>query len=1105
MPRPRQVEIAALRSALAARDQATALELAAELKTSRPTISRLLVEMDDEVVRIGAARQARYSLRRTIKGIGHTWPVRRVTETGEVRPFATLEAVRGGFRLTPVPPNLKKDYPDGHFSGLPFLFADAHPQGFLGRTQARQAAPLIGVSSDPRDWKPEETLAYLVAFGDDLPGDLVIGHEMSTRIEQGKVGAITNSLSAAIPFSERQNQYPILAERVMRGETFGSSAGGEQPKFVTWVIDAGDIARAVIVKFSTATNTLAGRRWADLLQAESLALAVLRESGLAAPPVQVIDAGVRRFLEVTRYDRIGTKGRRGVISLGSVEAGLIDGAVNNWFEAADALESQGLLDKTSATQLRRLWCFGKLIGNNDMHPGNVSFWWTDTGRYALAPIYDMLPMVFAPTQGELVSRSFDLPERPARHNADWGIATRWALTFWNRVISDPGISREFVVLAEAARDRVRDFQSRSSGGPPSVPPPALAARYPLITRALQDQQARSDLPHPRDPNGRVALLSEMSTLLAAGDDLAPLATSVFPQGITPSNFAEFSIETYRYFGADDEVRAFTGKLWTDVLRGWTEDERREFLFAAIGDRHSIFSSLDFAIEVFRQIPFSAATMLPWLRQARAKLGNDLYQRGFWGSLEAFTTRSPAEAVKVAEQWLAQNPIDTERAVVARLVGIARLRLRPGESGKTEIDALDSRLRQGGCSEWRSLFLESWAMLAADKQLIEEKALRLRDELGTQGEQELGAWCYLLSVVARADQAAWRWVHREIVALASPKLGISARFNLLVAAITAWDTADAATPVSRAQWEEIVLSLQPSNKDENGFWNRLEYFLRDIGQKAPERLLPFVERIIQVAGEAFREKIEDHRESEGFIAVFRDRNIQAEAATRLCLCASSDGRRIGLTLFGRAFVDQLDPAALASATHKQLELIFREAQRSLMDSTALGRLHAGLAPHFDHLNKELADDFYDEVAVQCKNSHGYREALKAASDSHARLAAVLAEVETFFKNLAEAAKSPALQIQVPGYRRAEQAFHRKFSRDVARSADKYSVFAQFAKKVQLLYGRNWRMMRNAGELSPSSALKELSHSFEMPRMEFVDPEGQHRRRIAAVVCINQLEM
>lgn len=1103
MPRPRQVDIAALRSTLAERDQATALELAAELKTSRPTISRLLAEMDDEVVRIGAARQARYSLRRTIKDIGHSWHVRRVTETGDVQPFATLEAVRGGFRLTPVPPILKKDYPDGDFSGLPFIFADAQPQGFLGRAQARQAAPLIGVSSDPRDWSAEDTLAYLVGFGDDLPGDLVIGQEMSARIEQGRVGAITNSLSAAIPADDRKNQYPILADRVMRGETIGSSAGGEQPKFVTWVMDAGDIARAVIVKFSTATNTSAGRRWADLLLAESLALSVLRESGIAAPPVKVIDAGVRRFLEVTRYDRIGTKGRRGVISLGSIEAGLIDGHVDNWVQAADALESQGRLDPASATQLRRLWCFGKLIGNNDMHSGNVSLWWADAGKFSLAPIYDMLPMVFAPTQGELVQRNFELPERTSLYDADWKVAARWALTFWNRVISDGDISREFVVLAEAARDRVRDFQSRAPDGPPTVPPPALAARYPRITQALRDQQARNDLAHPRDPNGRTDLRSEMSALLAAGDDLAPLATSVFPQGITPSNFVEFSAETYRYFGADDEVRAFTGKLWTDVLRGWTEDQRHEFLFSVIGDRHSIFSSLDFAIEVFRHIPFSAAIMLPWLRQARAKLGNDLYQRGFWGCLEAFTTRSPAEAVKVAEQWLAQNPIDTERGVIARLVGIARLRLRPGDPGKTEIDALDSRLRQGGRPEWRSLFLESWAMLAADKQLIEEKALRLRDELGTQGEQELGAWCYLLSVVARADQAAWSWVHREIAALASSKLDISARFNLLVAAITAWDAADAAASVSRAQWEEIVLSLQPFNKDENGFWNRLEYFLRDIGQKAPERLLPFVERIIQVAGEAFREKIEDHRDGEGFIAIFRDRNMQAEAATRLCLGASSDGRRIGLTLFSRSFLDQLDPVALASATHKQLELIFREAQRSLMDSAALGRLHAGLAPHFDRLDKELVGDFYDEVAVQCKNSHGYREALKAAA-GHARLAAVLAENETFFKNLSEAAKSPALQLQVPGYRRAEQAFHRKFSRDVVRSADKYSIFAQFAKKVQLLYGRNWRMMRSAGEISPSSALKEISHSFEMPRMEFVDPEGQRRRRIAAVARINQIE-
>jgi|GEM_PF-33744 len=1100
MPRPRSVDLPTLRDALAARDSATALELAAVLGISRSSVARLLAELGEEVVRLGAARNARYCLRREVFGIGHRWPVRRVTERGDLQSFATLEAVRGGFRLTPVPSILRKDYPDGYFSGIPFIFADARPQGFLGRAQARQAANRIGLPPDPRNWTAEHTLAYLVTFGDDLPGELVVGDEMSSHIEQGSTGAMTNSLAAAIPAADRKSQYPSLADRVMLGETVGSSAGGEQPKFVTWIIDEGDIPRAVIVKFSTTTNTAAGRRWADLLQAEAIALGVLHESGVSAPSVEVIDTPLRRFLEVTRYDRIGPHGRRGVISLGSVEAGMISGTVNNWVDAATALESQGLLDAASATQLRRLWCFGNLIGNNDMHFGNVSLWWTDEGRFSLAPIYDMLPMVFAPTQGELVRRSFELPEHRPELNNDWEVATGWALKFWSRIMDDASISKEFLALAEATHDRVRAFQSYPSLTSPRPRPPALAERYPLIARSLRAQQVGS--PQPRDLNTRRELHAEISSLLASGDDTRQLIEGLFPQGITPANFAEFTTNAYYYFGADDEVRTFMGKAWADILRGWNDDQRREFLFLVIEDSHNIFSALDFAVEVFRQIQFPAATALRWFRTARAQLGNDLYQRGFWGCLEAFASHTPTEAVAVATQWLEASPSDTERSVIARLIGIARLHLHQGDTGKAESEALDNRLRQGGHPEWRALFLESWFRLASDKQLTEEKALRLRDELAVQGQQELSSWCFLLSVIVRADPLSWHWAHREISALASPKLDGASRFNLFIAATSAWEMADPPNEISRSQWEDVVFALLPFGEDEVGLWNRLEYFLREIGQNEPARLVPFINRLVQVADEALRKKLENHEK--GFIDVLRDTGVPTEVATHLCLGPSGNGRRIGLIIFARASVDRLDAQALLAATPKQLELLLCEGQHLILDSAALGRLHATLAPHFDRMPPALTEAFYGEVQYQVKNSHGYQEALKSAGSEHPRLVAILAESEAFFQKLHETGESPALQVEVPGYRRAEQAFLRKLSRDITRSSDEQSIFLRSAKKVQLLYSRNWRLLSSTGELSPPSPLKKHSHSVEMPRMEFLDPEGQHHRRINAIARVNELE-
>lgn len=1100
MSRPRQADANTLRTLLQARDQATALELAEELKVSRPTVSRLLTELGDEVVRIGAARQARYSLRRVVGTLGNSWPIHRVDGRGELQPAGRLEAVKGGFRLSEVPPILRKDYPEGFFSGLPFYFDDLRPQGFLGRVQTRRVANTLGVSQDSREWLPEHTLSYLLHYGDDLPGDLIIGEEMAARVRRGELGADPSSLTVSVPAGLQNERYPELSELIIRGESFGSSAGGEQPKFATWVIDEGNLPRAVLVKFSPVMTTQAGRRWADLLLAESHALDVLREVGVAAAPAKILEAGTRRFLEVTRYDRVGARGRRGMVSLLSLDAGVIEGKNDTWVDSANAMETAGLLTTEDARLLRRLWCFGVLIGNNDMHRGNISFWWREEPPFALAPVYDMLPMGFGPnSQGELVTRELSFPEMTETLRADWEVAARWALDFWARVLADGRFSPDFAVLAQAMRQRVVEFVS----GPPAVetPAPAFATRYPNVAQALEEQKKKSDS-SLRGPEGNQAKVKqELAAILAANEDLWRVAKALFPEGPKPVEFAAFSLDAYHYLGVGDEVRAFMGKLWLDVIRRWAPAEQGAFLAAVIVDKRQIFEALDFISGVFNHISFSAEVMLPWLQSARQKLGNDLYQRGFWNSVAAFSERSPSEAVEVANRWLAQDPDDTSRSVIARILGWVRLALREGDPVQTPFAAMEKRLRGQGRPEWRALYLESWARSGGA--LTEGRALQLRDELANAGPLEMGSWCFLLGTIIQTEPMARKWAFREMTTVASPALESTARYWITVASMHAWEEFGEADGVTRAQWEELILAVMPFKANEGGLWNRVDNFLREVAQRAPERMVDLVRKIAAKNGSVWLDRVTGHV-SEGFIAALREYQLQQGVATGLCLGTTVAERKMGLAIFSQAFVDKLEPTAFEAASAKQIELVFREAQRGIMETPALGRLHASLAGRMKEMDPELVDDFYGEVRVQAMNTHGYRAALQAAAQEEPKVKEAIEQVEALLKRLAEVAVSPALQMQVPGYVRAEHSFNRRFSREVAKGMHKHSVFLQMVKRVQLLYGNNWRMQQHAGGISPASALKETSHSIEMPRMEFMDPEGLRWRRIAASKRINDLD-
>ena len=81
-----------------------------------------------------------------------------------------------------------------------------------------------------------------------------------------------------------------------------------------------------------------------------------------------------------------------------------------------------------------------------MHDGNLAF----LPDLSLAPAYDMLPMMYAPSRGvELVERKF-APALPIPKERNiWVQAAAAAVVFWRRVESDNRISEEFRSIANA--------------------------------------------------------------------------------------------------------------------------------------------------------------------------------------------------------------------------------------------------------------------------------------------------------------------------------------------------------------------------------------------------------------------------------------------------------------------------------------------------------------------------------------------------------------------------------------------------------------------------------------------------------------------------------
>jgi hypothetical protein len=437
-----------LEDLLRSRSPQTAAELAAALGVSQPTLSRL-VASSGRVVRIGNARAARYVLSREIARAGHLWPLYRIDAYGQAETLGELRALHGDeFHFRPaqaLPAFLEGDFANGLFPGLPWFLDDQRPQGFLGRIFARRVAADIGASEDLTRWRPDDVVLALLRHGDDQPGDLVLG-------EPALQNALQNALAPedAMPVNERETRYPSLAEAVLRGENIGSSAGGEQPKFLA-TLRGDDGFQPVIVKFSERGETPAAQRWADLLRCEQIAGTILRAHGQPAALGEIVEADGRTFLQSTRFDRTSVLGRHGFVSLSALDAAFYGHGRIDWWRFASQLQRDGWIDAENAQRLRVLGWFGALIANNDMHLGNAALALTDDRPLALAPAYDMLPMHFRPVaSGEIVSREYAVTLPTPEFRENWRVAATLALAFWRQVADSPAISEIFRRIAEGA-------------------------------------------------------------------------------------------------------------------------------------------------------------------------------------------------------------------------------------------------------------------------------------------------------------------------------------------------------------------------------------------------------------------------------------------------------------------------------------------------------------------------------------------------------------------------------------------------------------------------------------------------------------------------------
>jgi len=413
-----------------ARKAATSRQIQAETGLNQTAVSRQLRALAERIVTLSNGRSPRYALVGSAFGVQDSLPIYELDSQGDVALVAQLRPLsHGGFCLQPesgASSLLLGKAGDGVYQGLPYFLQDMRPQGFLGRRFATALAKQTEqFSADPQHWNTDQLGRFLLANGDDLPGNFQFGSQVRSRLKP-ELRSVEDS------------EYAASADALMAGQVPTRLVAGELPQFTLF---SAAVGAHVTVKFSPRGDSPTASRWRDILLTEFHAAQAIREHRLATADYRMLESDGRLFLETRRLDRDGEQGRRSMLSLQAIDSEFV-GLGTTWPAVMKSLHSRGLVDARQLRDAEVLSAFGRYINNSDLQLDNL-YLRIAGNTFELLPISGMASMGFAPQVGEVPPFRFELPDMSKINAGDPRfVAALMARSFWKRLAAEPRISME---------------------------------------------------------------------------------------------------------------------------------------------------------------------------------------------------------------------------------------------------------------------------------------------------------------------------------------------------------------------------------------------------------------------------------------------------------------------------------------------------------------------------------------------------------------------------------------------------------------------------------------------------------------------------------------
>jgi hypothetical protein len=594
------------------------------------------------------------------------------------------------------------------------------------------------------------------------------------------------------------------------------------------------------------------------------------------------------------------------------------------------------------------------------------------------------------------------------------------------------------------------------------------------------------------------LAAEVETIFVKRERGSEALRALFPQGI-PLTLAFFDRlnDLHMRMGWGETSHRATGLLLSLALDQLSQADAEILLneFPRQGNPF-FFQALESLNVLAAEKELRPTFAAKWFPALVRRVGNDLASGGLWKFLGAYCEQHPKNALEILEFFSATK--DEEGiSVAAFILGTVRS-LDLNQETSASFSKLQTQFLNAADASLRSIYYRSWVQTAWRGKIhkTDLESLTERVESGTSEERDQMFWIVcrsLLSPSVPSDcfEFGWGWLREKTSANISP----TAKYHVI----------DFATQLSAAKREAagaLALAVQPVLAEDKGIWQRFEQFLVSWLETDLPGFNNFCIKLAEKSARQWLEVLKTPQSFEWLLSEMRGKDVE-NLVGQLVLSSNSACRKLGLFFFDKLEMTKLPITLFQSASENQLRVAFYELQRDIIHGPSIARFLIVLTQFIERCGPEFQREFYDELVLQSKNYSGAcRAEFERRANELPMLKTVLGEADRYFQALLKINESSINSMVVPGWQQAARLYARKFSNEIAKGRKQYSVFLNLFKNVQLLYGKSWSSFHD-GKLGEKSDLQLISSSYEIPRLEEIDPEGMALRRIHAFAAIREL--